>query len=223
MTDDRARPDPVGSTTARRDRPRARPRPWPGGPLRLRFGPGAVLDDALFTELAAANDLRLERTAAGDLEIMTPAGFGAASRNFLLTYRLGCWSEAEGRGLGVFGDSSAGFVLPGGAIRSPDASWVALARWEALSAADRSGFAPLCPDFAAELRSPTDRLGHLRRKLREYRAAGARLGWLLDPRRGAVEVYRPGRPLEVLDRPARLSGEDVLPGLVLDLKGILDG
>jgi Uma2 family endonuclease len=140
-------------------------------------------------------------------------------RNAALTGRLANWAEADGRGVGF--DSSAGFTLPNGAIRSPDVSWIARHRWEALSREQQRGFAPLCPDFVAELRSKSDLKPTLRKKMREYIRQGARLGWLIDLVDDTVEIFRPDRPVEVLERPATLSGEDVLPGFVLDLKGFL--
>jgi Uma2 family endonuclease len=218
-------PDPGARTGAPPSPPARRPRkPRSGlGPLlTLRFGPGAKLTDELFVALAAANpDLRLERTARGDLEIMAPAGGGSSNRNFKLTYQLALWSENEGRGLGVGFDSSLGATLPNTAIRGPDAAWITRARWEALSPEQREKYLAFCPDFVAELRSPSDRPSRLRKKMREYIAQGARLGWLIDPLTGKVEIYRPGREPEVLDRPPSLSGGDVLPGFVLDLAEIL--
>jgi Uma2 family endonuclease len=187
---------------------------------RLQFSPRAPLTDRLFLRLCGANpDLRLERTALGGLIIMPPAGSGSGGRNLRVAQQLANWVDASGFGVGF--DSSAGFTLPNGAIRSPDASWVARDRWDALTPDEQEGFAPLCPDLVIELRSPTDSLKSLREKMREYRAQGARLGWLIDPRRKVVEVYRPRRRVEVLRSPASLACEDVLPGLVLDLKGIL--
>lgn len=176
---------------------------------------------ATFARLCAKNpELRLERSRTGALEIMSPAGSGSAARNALLTMRLGIWNE--GSGLGKVFDSSAGFTLPNSAVRSPDASWIALDRWMALPRSERDeGFASICPDLVAELRSPGDDLPRLQKKLREYIRQGARLGWLIDPLLGCVHVYRPNQQPEVLDHPASLSGEDVLPGFVLDLQGIL--
>ncbi|MBV8076861.1 MAG: Uma2 family endonuclease [Planctomycetaceae bacterium] len=188
---------------------------------RLRFDPADPLTDRAFMRLCRANpDLRLERTAGGELIVMTPAGADSSGRNLKIAGRLYVWSEANE--LGITFDSSAGFTLPNGAIRSPDASWIVRARWEALTPEDRQGFAPICPDFVVELRSPADRLRDLRAKMAEYRIEGARLGWLIDPKRKMVEIYRPRRRVEVLTVPAALSGEDVLPGFVLDLKGILE-
>lgn len=216
MIDDRPRPEAVADP-----RPR-RPRSGLGHLLRLRFRPHAVLTDELFAALAGANpDLRMERTARGDLEIMAPAGSDSSHRNLTLSAQLWLWTSSAGKGLGIGFDSSGGFKLPDGATLSPDASWVARARWDALTTEQRATFAPVCPDFIAELRSPSDRPSKLRKKMQEFIEQGVRLGWLIDPRTGRVEVYRPGRPVESLDRPATLSGEDVLPGFVLDLSGIL--
>src|SRR5262249_48330694 len=171
-------------------------------------------------QLGRANpDLRLERTARGDLVIMPPAGTDSGGRNLEISVQLALWNKRNGQGRAF--DSSTGFTLPSGAIRSPDSSWVALDRWNALTAEQKEGFAPICPDFVVELRSPTDSRRTLRAKLREYIAAGARLGWLIDRKRREVEVYRPARKVEVLKDPKTLPGDDVLPGFTLDLKGIL--
>jgi Uma2 family endonuclease len=125
-------------------------------------------------------------------------------------------------GTGTAFDSSAGFTLPNGAVRSPNASWIRNERWNALTKEQRdNSFSPICPDFVVELRSRSDRMKKPRMKMREYIAQGARLGWLLDPMRGTVEICRPDRPVERPSKPTALSGEDVLPGFVLDLKGIL--
>jgi Uma2 family endonuclease len=191
-----------------------------GGQLTLSFRPGLRLTDRAFGRLCAANpELRLERTSRGELEVMSPAGSESGGRNARLTQRLGNWADTDGTG--VFFDSSAGFTLPNGAIRSPDASWIARDRWEALTLEQRAEFAPVCPDFVVELRSESDRRVKLRKKMREYIRQGASLGWLIDPVAGEVGIYRPGRPVETLERPATISGEDVLPGFVLDLRGIL--
>jgi Uma2 family endonuclease len=188
--------------------------------LSLQFDPRAPLTDRLLLLLSSANsDLRLERTAEGDLVVMSPAGSSSGRRNQKLSQRLGNW--ADEKGLGFTFDSSAGFRLPNGACRSPDASWMTIERWNSLAPDEQNGYAPLCPDFVVELRSPSDPLADIHAKMREYLDQGARLGWLIDPIRQVVEVYRPGRPVEALAAPATLSGEEVLPDFVLDLKGIL--
>ena len=162
--------------------------------------------------------MRCERAASGEITVMTPAGGRSGQRNLKLGALLDAWVAASG--LGAAFDSSTGFKLPGGAILSPDASWVAGPRWEALTEAEQEGFPPLCPDFVVELKSPSDSWRKLQKKMEEYRARGARLGWLIDPEKRRVKVYRPGSLAESLQDPPTLSGEDVLPGFVLDLTEI---
>ena len=182
--------------------------------LGLRASPGA------FWKLCRINpDLRLERAADGEVIVMAPAGTESGWRNGKLTMRLGNWAEKDGTG--EFFDSSTGFTLSDGRIVSPDGSWVTRERWLALPPKSRLRFAPLSPDFVVEITSRSDDLGVARKEMLDYLGQGVRLGWLLDPRSGLVEIYRPGRPVEALARPVTLSGEDVLPGFVLDLKGIL--
>jgi Uma2 family endonuclease len=181
---------------------------------------GLVVSPEAFWDICLANpSLRLTRAADGELIAMAPAGSETGSRNARLTARLCNWNDVAD--LGVVFDSSAGFTLPNGFVHAPDASWIVRDRWEALAPEQRRKFAPICPDFVAELMSPSDTRSDTRDKMREFLDQGARLGWLLDPKRCEVDVYRPGRPAETLARPATLSGEDVLPGFVLDLKGIL--
>ena len=170
----------------------------------------------------AANypDLRTELTREGELIIMPPAFSETGSKNADLTADLVIWNRQSKTGK-VF-DSSSGFTLQGGAKRSPDTAWVDQGRWSALTEGERQGFSQICPDFVIELRSRTDRLSAVQKKMREYRDNGARLGWLIDPKSHRVEIYRPGQEVEILDNPTSLSGEDVLPGFVLDLAGILN-
>jgi len=174
-----------------------------------------------FAQLAIANgDLRLERTATGELIVSPPTGGESGRRNFNLTTQLGIWLVANEHLAEGF-DSSTGFELPNGAYRSPDASWVSRERWERLTQGEQEGFVPLCPDFVVELRSKTDSLKKLQDKMQEYLDNGAQLGWLIDPQNQRVEIYRPGQVVEVLDNPSHLSGESVLPGFTLSLKRIL--
>ena len=168
---------------------------------------------------ASYPELRMELTKEGKLIIMPPAGGESGGRNADLTADLVYWNRQSLTGK-VF-DSSTGFVLPNGADRSPDASWVERSRWEGLSPEQRERYVPLCPDFVVELLSRTDSLAETREKMCEYMDNGARLGWLINPRRKQVEVYRPGQDVEILDSPVSVSGEPVLPGFTLDLKGIL--
>ena len=192
--------------------------------LRLRAEPKSALTDELFEALAAGNpELRLEMTAQRELEIMSPAGAESSAKNLEFSFQLASWTKKKGRGLGRAFDSSMGYILPNGATRSPDGSWITRDRWESLTAAQRKKFLRLCPDFVAEIRSESDRPYRLRKKMREYIEQGARLGWLIDPLRGTVEIYRPGQPVAKQSRPQTLSGDDVLPGFILDLKEILAG
>lgn len=161
-------------------------------------------------------DLRFELTAQQELEIMPPAGSETGWRNNEISYALTAWTKADGTGLAF--DSSAGFTLPNGAIRSPDASWIHRDRWTALTQQQREKFAPLCPDFVVELRSRTDRLADLQEKMQEYIDNGARLGWLLDPLDTRAYIYRPGQPVEIRENPDTLSGESILPGFVLPVR-----
>lgn len=173
-----------------------------------------------FMEVAAQYpDLRMELTREGELVIMPPTFTETGNKNFKLIARFGVWSEANNLGNGY--DSSTVFTLPNGAKRSPDLSWITKVRWEALSKEDQKEFALICPDFVVELRSSSDRLSAVQKKMQEYMENGARLGWLIDPKSKRVEIYRPGQEVEILNAPASLSGEDVLPGFVLDLTGIL--
>jgi Uma2 family endonuclease len=150
---------------------------------------------------------------------MPPTGSDTGRRNVKITTQLDIWNSQNN--LGEVFDSSSGFKLPNGAHRSPDASWVRRERWEALTPEQQEGFAPICPDFVVELRSPSDSLKKIQEKMQEYIENGARLGWLIDRKNRRVEIYRPNRDVEILENPATLSGEDVLPGFVLDLTPIM--
>jgi Uma2 family endonuclease len=181
---------------------------------------GIYLTDEQFYELCLNNpEMQLEQTAKGALIIMSPTGGETGKRNFSLIVQFGNWVEQDGTGFGF--DSSTVFKLPSGAKRSPDAAWVKRDRWESLTPKEREGFPPIAPDFVIELRSRTDSLEDLQQKMQEYIDNGVRLGWLLNRQDCQVEIYRPGKPVEVLQAPTTISGEEVLPGFVLDLKNLL--
>ncbi|MBW4681105.1 MAG: Uma2 family endonuclease [Microcoleus vaginatus WJT46-NPBG5] len=187
----------------------------------LQLPPVLKLTDEQFEQLAAANqDLQLELTATGELIIMPPTGGETGNRNFEIYIDLGIWNRQTK--LGKAFDSSTGFRLPKGGTRSPDASWVSIKRWEALTPEERKKFLPLCPDFAIELVSETDDVEETREKMQEYVSNGLRLGWLINPKTRQVEIYRQNREVEVLESPATLSGEDVLPAFILDLQAIFE-
>ncbi len=188
--------------------------------MTLDLRPSLELTDEQLEEICRRNpDWKFERTSEGELVVVALTGGETGRRNIKLTARLENWSDEAG--LGVAFDSSTGFRLPNGAIRSPDAAWVTNERWESLTPKQRTGWIPLCPDFAVELRSPSDDLEDLRSKMQEYMENGLRLGWLLDPESGAVEVYRASQAVEILQELQSLSGEEVLAGFTLKLNGIL--
>jgi len=193
--------------------------------LTLNVPPAVGLTDEQFYQLCLANqEWRLELTAQGELIIMPPTGGESGIRNSDLNLQVGLWNHQTK--LGKVFDSSTEFRLPNGAKRSPDVSWVKMERWQALSPEDKKRFPPLCPDFLIELRSETDSMKDLRAKMQEYQNNGTRLGWLIDPQTPLVEIYRPSRNVETInfffDEPPTLSGEDVLPGFILDLTPILN-
>lgn len=177
-------------------------------------------DDEFFDFCMANKDLRIELTSEGDLIIMPPTGMKTGQRNFELTGSFAAWVKKDGTGLGF--DSSALYSLPNGAKRSPDVSWVRKERWEALSKEEQEKFSHIFPDFVVELRSPSDSLRRLQKKMEEYIENGAGLGWLIDPFEKKVHVYRQGTAVEVLDDPQTVSGEPILPGFVLDVRALWD-
>jgi Uma2 family endonuclease len=187
--------------------------------ISLQLAPVIQLTDQQFYELARANrDLRLEQTGEGALIIMAPTGWGIGMRNRRLTQQLGFWTDHNGTGESF--DSSTGFQLPNGAKRSPDAAWVMLNRL-VMANVPPAEFLPLAPDFVAEIRAEEDKLATLRARMLEYIDQGVRLGWLINIPARQVEIYRLNQSVEVLNSPIALSGEAVLSGFHLDLRGIL--
>jgi Uma2 family endonuclease len=188
-----------------------------------------VTDEQFLEVCQKYDELQFERNANGGLIIMSPTGgltsdpFGiwlSPARNSDINYQLRAWNYKYK--LGKVFDSSGGFSLPTGANRSPDTSFVIQEKWDNLSPQQKEKFLPLCPDFVVELRSPSDKLKKIQAKMREYMQNGARLGWLIDPIREVVEIYRPNQEMEVLESPLTVSGEEVLPGFELDLSEIFD-
>ncbi|CAC5341042.1 MULTISPECIES: Uma2 family endonuclease [Planktothrix] len=174
------------------------------------------MTDEQFFQLCQNNrELRFERNANGELIIMPPTGGETGNRNGRLNQQLFNWTDADGTGIAF--DSSTCFKLPNGADRSPDASWIKLERWDALTDEEKQKFPPICPDFVIELLSPSDSLKTTQEKMREYIDNGVHLGILINRKSRQVEIYRPGKEVEFLDSPATVSGEDVLKGFVLNL------
>ncbi|AFZ51622.1 Uma2 family endonuclease [Dactylococcopsis salina] len=182
----------------------------------LKTAPILALNDEQFCQLSQANpELKLERSPQGNLIIMSPTGGETGNKNAELIGEFIIWNREKKQGK-VF-DSSTGFKLPNGAIRSPDVAWIEQIRWEQLSAESRQTFPNLAPDFILELKSATDRLSTLQAKLEEYVENGVKLAWLINPTEKQVEIYRQGKEKEVLDNPKTLSGENILEDFCLDL------
>ncbi|MER3432864.1 MAG: hypothetical protein C4288_05375 [Leptolyngbya sp. ERB_1_1] len=188
-------------------------------PLAVHFPALAQMTIEQFYEFCQANsELRIERTATGEVIIMPPTFSDTGNRNFNLALQFGVWAEQDGTGIGF--DSSAGFTLPNGATRSPDASWIRADRWNALNDRQKGSFAPICPDFVIELRSASDRFSDLQLKMQEYIDNGAMLGFLIDCIDRTVHVYRPSNAPEIKESPDSVCAEPELPGFVLQMAKI---
>ena len=188
-------------------------------PISLQINTKSWTDDEYFDFCQKHKDLRIETNKDGDLIIMPPTGVETGDRNAELTTQLRIWAKKNKKGKTF--DSSTEFTLPSGAKKSPDASWILKERYDALSQKEREGFSHIAPDFVAELRSKSDRLKPIQVKMAEYIENGVRLGWLIDPYKKQVHIYRKNGEIEILENPKIVSGEDVLEGFELDLEEIL--
>jgi len=178
----------------------------------------SMSEDSLFDFCQLNSHLRIERSSTGELIITSPAGSETGNRNFKLIQQLANWTDKDGTGIGF--DSSAGFILPNGSTRSPDASWLKLTKWNTLSDIQKSKFAPICPDFVVEIRSPSDSLKPLQEKMLEYIDNGAFLGWLIDRKNHQVYIYSQNQDVQCLDNPVTVSCDSLLVGFSLDLTKI---
>lgn len=186
-------------------------------PAMLRLAQ-PMTDDALLRFCRANQDLQIERSAEGDLLVMSPAGGETGNKEGYLFRELDLWIERSGGGIAF--NSNVGFILPDGSMRSPDAAWLSTQRWNSLSKEQRSTFLPLCPEFVIELRSPSDSASELEEKMLAWLANGAGLGWLLDPERRLAIIYRPGREPEIVLQPEFLDGEGPIAGFKLKMQRI---
>jgi Uma2 family endonuclease len=194
------------------------------------------ISDRDLEKLCADNpETKFETTKEGKLIVMSPTGSESGRKNSSLLIQVGIWNRqtklghrphggqleatSSFRGGEIF-DSSTGFKLSNGATRSPDVSWIELSRWQAIPKDLQRKFAPIDPDFVIELMSPTDDLDELRQKMTEYMSCGVKLGWLINPDDKQVEIYRVGKDKEVLNNPHSLSGEELMPELIVDLTEI---
>jgi len=185
----------------------------------LRIPPKLQMTDDEFFEFCQINsELRIERNKSGELLIMPPTGSETGNRSGSVFGEVYIWARQDGTGICF--DSSTGFKLSMG-DKSPDASWIKLERWNALSPEQKQKFAPICPDFVVELRSASDNLKPLQEKMQEYmREPGVQLAWLIDRKNRRVYIYRPRLPEECLENPATVSGDPVLPRFVLNMSKI---
>jgi Uma2 family endonuclease len=174
------------------------------------------LSDEQFFQLCQTNECwKIEQTAKDELIILPGSNLITGNREAELNGNLMIWNRQSK--LGKVFSSSTIFTLPNGGKRSPDVAWIVNERWDALSIEEQEKFPKICPDFVIELRSRTDSLTQLQEKMQEYLHSGLRLGWLIDPQNQQVEIYRQNQPVEILSLPTSLSGEDVLPGFILEL------
>src|SRR5437870_998747 len=187
-------------------------------PVILNPRSAPMTDEEFVTFCQQYEDCFVECTAEGEIIIMPPNYSRTGRRNAKITVQLGIWAEKDGRGEAY--DPSAGFRLPNGARRSPDASWIRKDRVAALPKEQQEGFYHLCPDFVVELRSTTDRINRFKAKMEEYIANGAELGWLIDPKERTVWIYRPGRAAECVVNPECIVGEGPVAGFALELADI---
>lgn len=184
-------------------------------PLVLHL-PKRLTDHELLQFCAANEPLRIERTAEGDIVVMTPVGGKTGNKEGYLFRELDLWVEREGRGIAF--NSNTGFILPDGAMRLPDLAWLSSGKWQALTGKQQEGFIPACPEFVVELRSPSDRASLVEERMEFWMEQGALLGWLIDPQRQLAMVYRPAREPEILLKPEFLDGEGVLTGFRLKMQ-----
>jgi Uma2 family endonuclease len=187
--------------------------------LTLNLNPNLILNDEEFTSICNHNqNLNFERNQQGKLIIMSPTGSETGEKNSSLLGQLWLWNYQQK--LGKTFDSSTGFKLPNGAIRSPDVSWITLERWQQLTKEEKRKFAPICPDFVIELLSLNDDRETTQKKMIEYLENGLKLGWLIDTETKTIEIYQPNKSVVILHNPPTISGEDILPNFVLDLMEI---
>ena len=187
--------------------------------ITLNLKPVIELTDEQFYQLCQKNpDVKFERSAKGELIIMPPTGGETGNRNAEIVVDFGIWNRQTK--LGKVFDSSTGFKLPNGADRSPDVAWIKQERWDALTPEQKEKFPPIAPDFVLEFMSASDDLQKVQEKMQEYMDNQVKLGWLIDRKTRRVEIYRLGKEVEVLESPTELSGEDVLPGFILNLQTV---
>ena len=181
-------------------------------PLTIR--PDTPMTDKELIAFSRRNrPYRIERNSKGELEIMSPVGFEGGQRELFAGARLLEWAERHG---GFCTSSNGGFTVPDGSVRSPDASWVSQARIDALTDAEKNGFAPVCPEFLIEILSESDSRRKLEDKMEMWIANGAQLAWMIDPFAADVTICQPGQAPQRLDRPDWIEAKTVISGFRLE-------
>jgi Uma2 family endonuclease len=189
--------------------------------LPIRLLPETRMSDEEFMRFCAANEpMRIEREPNGEILVMTPANSKTSKMNSRIVRLLDEWAESDGRGAAF--DSSGGFTLPDTSMRNPDAAWMLNPRWNAMSDEEQSSFAPACPDFIIELRSPSDRLPDLQAKMEQWISNGAQVAWLIDPKEKTVSIYRTGQEPEHIVHPTSIQGDGPIVGFELVMARIWD-
>lgn len=187
--------------------------------ITVNFNRIMQISDDEFYQLCRANpDVKFERNAQGEILIMSPTGGETGNSNIEIAADFVIWNRQNK--LGYCFDSSTCFKLPNGANRSPDVAWIKKERWEQLTPEQRKKFPPIAPDFVLELMSPSDSLKETQAKMQEYIDNQVQLGWLINPEARQLEIYRLNQPVQILTSPRELSGENILPGFVLNLQTV---
>ncbi len=175
-----------------------------------------LTDEEFFAFCQSNPELNIERNKQREIIIMSPTGSLSSYRNSEIVAQLSNWNDKYRTGL-VF-DSSGGFTLPDQSIKAPDAAWVSKNQWKGLSQKEKEGFAPVCPEFIVELKSKSDRLKDVQRKMEEWLANGVLLGWLIDPEKEETYIYSSKQPTTTITGfDQKVSADPVLPGFQLDL------
>lgn len=179
---------------------------------------GGLTDEQFFHFCQENDTLRIEKNSKGEIIIMAPTGSETGRFNSSINLEIGLWNKEKK--LGYIFDSSTGFTLPNGSVRSADAAFILKDRWKEVPKEERKKFAPICPDFVIEILSETDSKFYLNDKMNDWMTNGCRLAWLIDPKEKVTKVYRPGKEAEAIPFSKNLNGEDVLPNFTLDLTKI---
>ena len=178
---------------------------------------GRLSDSQLFELCQDNSQLKIERNQNGELLIMSPTGGLTGKLNAEIIYQIETWNRKYKRGV-VF-DSSTGFLLENGAMRSPDMSWLLKSKWDLLTEEEKQKFPKVCPDFIIELRSSSDNLAQLKLKLEEWILNGATEAWLIDPIENKVYIYKPNSATQIIDTfKYVIQGTGILEGLAFELE-----